>query len=183
MILMRPLTMVAALYAACVLNAQVDCSCEPGRAETLEARQCSLCREAEKQPPSPDIFFLRDANPRKPNRWLALPRRHAVANHPLEEMTPAERTALWTAAIGKAQELFPDAWGVAYNGPKVRTQCHTHIHIGRLIKAQIETAQVKTVSTPAQIPSPDGAGLWIHPVGKKLHVHWGEQICETVLVR
>jgi len=25
--------------------------------------------------------------------------------------------------------------------------------------------------------------VWVHPVGKKLHVHLGEQICETVLWR
>jgi hypothetical protein len=40
------------------------------------------------------------------------------------------------------------------------------------------------VSGPAQIPLPkDDSGLWVHPVGGKLHVHMGEQITETVLFR
>jgi hypothetical protein len=29
----------------------------------------------------------------------------------------------------------------------------------------------------------DGTGLWFHPVGKRLHVHLGEQITETALMR
>ena len=38
-------------------------------AETLDARPCSLCREAEKQPADTRIFFLKDVNPTKPGRW------------------------------------------------------------------------------------------------------------------
>ena len=35
----------------------------------------------------------------------------------------------------------------------------------------------------AQIPTPGVDGYWIHPVNGKLHVHTGEQVCETVLLR
>ena len=98
----------------------------------MQLRQCSLCAEADKQPPGTRIFFVKDRNPNKPNRWLALPVKHLEGQHHLHEMTTAERTELWTAAIAKAKELFGDKdWGVAYNGPTVRTQCHTHLHIGR----------------------------------------------------
>jgi|SRR5260370_22834618 diadenosine tetraphosphate (Ap4A) HIT family hydrolase len=160
---------------------QTQCACDPAQPETMSARQCSLCAEAEKHDSEP-VFFLKDTSPRKPNRWLVLPRKHLAANHPLEEMTLAERTELWTAAIQKAKELWGDDWGLAYNGPKVRTQCHTHIHIGKLLKG-VEEGKVIVVSGAAQIPKPDGDGLWIHPVGGRLHVHLGEQTCETVLLR
>ena len=40
------------------------------------------------------------------------------------------------------------------------------------------------VDGPAAIPVPrDGSGLWIHPQNGKLHVHLGEEITETVLLR
>ena len=162
-------------------SAQVECACDPAKPTTMSARQCSLCAEADKHD-SERVFFLKDTSPRKPNRWLVLPRKHLASNHPLEEMTQAERTELWTAAIQKAKELWGDDWGVAYNGPRVRTQCHTHIHIGKLLKG-VEEGKVVVVNGAAQIPKPDGAGLWIHPVGGRLHVHVGEQTCETVLLR
>jgi hypothetical protein len=73
----RRLLIPVALLAALVLRADfVTCSCDPSKPETLQARQCSLCREAEQQPTDVDVFFLKDANPSKPNRWLALPRTH-----------------------------------------------------------------------------------------------------------
>jgi hypothetical protein len=95
----------------------------------------------------------------------------------------AERARLWTAAIARARELWGGQWGVAINGDEVRTQCHTHIHIGRLLEG-VETGRLVVVAGPAQIPVPrDGTGLWIHPYGQKLHVHLGEQAAETVLAR
>ena len=102
----------------------------------------------------------------------------------LDTMSEADRTALWTAAIAKAKEMWGDKWGLAYNGNASRTQCHAHIHIGKLLDG-IETDNFVVVAGPAQIPVPrDGMGLWVHPVeGGKLHVHLGEQICETVLLR
>jgi diadenosine tetraphosphate (Ap4A) HIT family hydrolase len=162
----------------------IDCACDPAKPASMETRQCSLCREAEKQPANVGVFFLKDINPRKPNRWLALPRAHGGGQHHLHEMTKAHRTELWTAAIAKAKELFgPDDWGLAYNGEKVRTQCHTHLHMGRWVKQAEQAKGFIVVSGPAEIPAPPGAGIWVHPVGNKLHVHVGEQITETVLVR
>jgi hypothetical protein len=168
----------------CVMavNGAVECDCDPARPETMTARQCGLCREAEKQPADVEVFFLKDINPRKPNRWLALPRKHGSGLHHLHDLSEHDRTVLWTAAIQKARELWGDEWGLAYNGEKVRTQCHTHIHIGKLIQG-IETDNFIVVNGPADIPAPPGEGLWIHPVGGKYHVHLGEQTVETTLLR
>jgi hypothetical protein len=161
-----------------------DCQCDVAKPETMAARECALCRETEKQPAEPAVFTLKDINPRKPNRWLALPRFHTKGSHELADMTPAQRTALWTAAIGKAHELWGDKWGLAINATETRTQCHAHIHIGRLLEG-IETDQFIVVDSPAAIPLPHdhSEGFWIHPVDGKLHVHRGEVITETVLLR
>lgn len=160
-----------------------NCGCDIAQPETLQARECGLCREAEKQPGESGIFFLKDINPRKPNRWLALPRVHGKGGHALADMTARERTELWSAAIEKARELFGQEWGLAYNGSLNRTQCHAHIHIGKLLQG-VETPNFVVVNGPAHIPLPeDDGGLWIHPQDGKLHVHLGEQITETVLFR
>ncbi len=157
-----------------------NCTCDLASAESMAKRECGLCREAEKQPQDTLVFFLKDINPRKPNRWLALPRSHA---HTLAGLTPAARLALWTAAIRKAQDLWGDSWGLAANGEIRRTQCHTHVHIGKLLDG-VETPNFLLADGPADIPVPqDGAGLWIHPVGGKLHVHLGEDAPELVLMR
>lgn len=163
----------------------LDCACDPQKPETMKARECSLCAEAEKQPVGTRVFFLKDINPRKPNRWLALPRQHGSGAHHLHDLTAAQRTELWTAAIQRARELFGDTgWGLAYNGEKVRTQCHTHLHIGRFVPVAEQAKGYIVVSKPSEIPAPPGVGIWVHPVGGgKLHVHFGEQITETVLVR
>src|ERR1035441_10343137 len=92
------------------------CLCDVAIPETLEARECGLCKEVEKQPPDVPYFFLRDTNPLKPHRWLALPRFHG--NHPqqLAEMTAEQRTGYWSAAIAKARDTWPnDPWGIAAN--------------------------------------------------------------------
>lgn len=160
-----------------------NCACDPARPETLEARECSLCREAEKQPAHIPVFFLKDINPRKPNRWLVLPRYHGKGAHPLAELSPKQRLDLWTYAIEKARSLFGEQWGLAVNGNESRTQCHAHIHVGKLLEG-VETANFVRVNGPADIPViSDGSGFWIHPEGPALHVHTGEEITETVLVR
>src|SRR5450756_2831670 len=84
------------------------CLCDAAIPETLEARECGLCKEAEKQPADVPYFFLRDTNPNKPHRWLALPRFHG--NHPQQfiEMTRQQRTGYWSAAIAKARETWPN---------------------------------------------------------------------------
>jgi hypothetical protein len=58
-----------------------------------------------------------------------------------------------------------------------------HAHIGKLLEG-VENGPLAVVDGPSQIPVPqDGTGLWIHPEDGKLHVHTGEQITETVLLR
>lgn len=178
---MRPLWISAALLAALVLRADfVTCNCDPAKPETLENRQCSLCREAEKQTPDAAVFFLKDANPSKPNRWLALPRTH---ERPIELLTGAQRAELWTTSMRKAKSLFGDQWAIAYNAPSVQTQCHVHLHLGRLIPG-VETTRFITIAKIGDIPVPaSGEGYWVHPQGNEFHVHTGEQITETVLER
>jgi hypothetical protein len=112
-----------------------------------------------------------------------LPRFHG--NHPqqLQEMTPAQRTGYWAAAIDKAQAEWGDGWGIALNGTEKRTQCHIHIHIGKLLP-DMENNHFVVVDGPAQIPVPkDGEGEWVHPVGGKLHVHIEEPAGELKLQR
>lgn len=175
--------MLCAALAVWPALGAVDCDCDPARPATLETRPCSLCREAEKQPADIPVFFLKDINPRKPNRWLALPRKHYNGRHHLSEMPAAERAVLWRAAIAKAMELCGDDWGLAYNGEKVRTQCHTHIHIGKLLQG-VEEGRFVVVRDASKIPAPPGEGLWVHPIaGGRMHVHLGEQATETVLLR
>jgi diadenosine tetraphosphate (Ap4A) HIT family hydrolase len=171
----------AVLFAALVLRADfVTCNCDAARPETLEARQCSLCREAEKQPADVAVFFLKDANPTKPNRWLALPRTHERS---IDLLSSQQRVELWTAAITKAKALFGNQGALAYNAPSVQTQCHVHLHIGKLIPG-VETSQFIAVAKIEDIPVPaTGEGYWIHRHGEVFHVHTGEQITETVLER
>ena len=179
----RKLILVAAANLA--VWAAIDrCGCDPAQPETLSVRACSLTNEAFKQPESVEFFFLKDANPRKANRTLALPRRIVAREvHELRHLSAKERNQLWREAINKAKELWGDNWGVAYNGVKVRTQCHLHIHIGKLLKG-VDSGTAVYVNRLEDIPVPkDGTGLWIHPVGKRYKVHLNEQICETVLQR
>jgi hypothetical protein len=169
------------LVAVCAY-AQTPCACDVKIPATLDARQCSLTKVTEEQPANIRVFFLPDANPKKPNRLLALPREQAVGMQRFASLTPAAQVELWTQAIAKAKEKWGERWGIAYNGDNVRTQCHVHIHIGRLIEG-VEAGEFLVVDGPAQIPVPGKDGYWIHPVNGKLHVHTGEQICETVLLR
>lgn len=174
-----------AVLAGLSVSAAVDrCACDPAEPATLAERACSLTNEAVKQSGELQVFFLKDANPRKANRTLALPTRIVPGRmHELRHLSHAERTRLWREAIAKARELWGDDWGVAYNGVKVRTQCHLHLHIGKLLKG-VDSGTAILVRRPEDIPVPkDGSGLWIHPSGDRLKVHLNEQICETVLLR
>lgn len=135
-----------------------------------------------KQSGDTQVFFLKDINPRKPNRWLALPVAHGAGLHHLHELPKAARTALWKAAIAKSKEMWGEHWGVAYNGERVRTQCHTHVHIGRIMP-HIENDRYVVVSRAEDIPLEPGEGVWIHGAGKAMHVHTGEQTTETTLMR
>ena len=109
-----------------------------------------------------------------------MPRSHERA---IDLINPEERAELFAAAIEKAKQLFGDQWAIAYNAPSVQTQCHVHLHIGKLIPG-VETGQFITATKIEDIPvPPKGEGFWIHPQGNLFHVHTGEQVTETVLER
>jgi hypothetical protein len=172
------------LFMASLAWAEIaGCACDPANPAALLEQVCSLTSEAIAQPAGPLVFFVQDANPKKPNRWLAVTRVVRKGVYGLRDMTPKERLQLWTAAIGRAKELWGDQWGVAYNGDTMRTQCQPHLHIGKLLPG-VETGKFVVVSGPGRIPAPtDGTGLWVHARGANLHVHLGEQLTETVLLR
>ena len=170
------------LFLLLAQNVVPSCNCNPARPETMQSRSCSLSLEADRQPPNVHVFFVKDINPRKPNRTLAMLTKHGPERYTLDDLTAPERTELWTAAIAKARELWGEDWAVAYNGDKVRTQCHPHIHIGMLNDAAKQEKYL-LVDSPAGIPPPRGSGIWIYGQGQKLRVHTGEQITETALVR
>jgi CDP-diacylglycerol pyrophosphatase len=158
-----------------------NCQCDLARPETLEARECSLCRTVEQYPADVPYLFVRDANPNKPNRWLALPRFHGGQPQQLREMSPEQRAAYWRAAIAKATELWGQEWGIAMNSTEKRTQCHMHLHIGKLLPDQ-EAEGFVTASSPGDIPVPrDSEGMWVHPAGGGYHVHVGDPASELKL--
>lgn len=159
-----------------------QCACDPAKPETMRERPCSLCNEAEKQPADVEFFVLKDINPRKPGRWLVLPRKHGEAEHAFHKMPADERTRMWKFAIAAAREKFGVDWGLAYNGVKVRTQCHMHIHIGKFIPAA-ENSKFRIVKRVEDLPAPEFHGVFVHPVKSGFHVHEDEQIMETALVR
>lgn len=176
---LRPLA--ALLFPLC-LSAQTVCNCDSSKPETMKERQCSLCSEVDQDPPGGPIVFRKDINLRKPNRIIVMPRAHTSGQHLLSDYTPQQRFELWTAAINKGKEKWGDQWGVAYNGDRVRTQCHAHLHVSKLLDG-VEWGTPLVISSPAEIPLPEGKAMWIHPAGDKLHVHMDDQIAETVLLR
>src|SRR6266567_35619 len=130
------------------------CLCDVAVPATLEARDCGLCKEVEKQPADIPYFFLRDTNPTKQHRWLALPRFHGGHPQLMSDMTSEQRAGYWAAAISKAREVWGDqGWGVALNGTEKRTQCHIHIHIGKLLP-DYENDKFVVVDKPSEIPAP-----------------------------
>jgi len=166
------------------LGAQrLPCACDHPTHAAYDTRGCGLCAEVDKAPPNVPVVFVKDNSPLKPNRWLALPRRHADKPFQLlGDLTQAERTALWREAIVKARDQWGTRWGVAMNGMVSRGQCHVHVHIGRLIDG-VEWGEFKEVSGPEEIPDPGESGIWVHSgANGKLHVHV-EIATETVLAR
>lgn len=193
---MRSCLVLVSLIALSTAAARSDirgCVCDLKSPETATVRGCSLCLEAEKRPETEPFFVLRDVNPTKPNRWLVLPRAAYDGINPLSKMSAEARLGLWTLAIGKAREVWGDGWGIAMNGDISRTQCHLHVHVGKLLEHQEpgdelpdapKRAEGKYVDGPADLPAlADGTGMWFHPVGNRLHVHAGEQATEFVLLR
>ena len=171
------------LLSLCALAQPMSCACDHVSKAALDQRNCGLCGEVEKAPGTGPVVFVKDNSPLKPNRWLALPRRHTANKiQVVTELTQDERTALWREAIGRAKETWGDKWGLAMNGVNSRGQCHVHVHIGRLIDG-VEWGEYKEIGGPEEVPDPGDLGLWIHPVANgKLHVHV-EMSTETVLAR
>lgn len=183
MFLSRSLTALVLLLLPLTRADVRNCQCDPARPETMEARECGLCSVAEKQPPDVQFFSIHDANPNKPNRWLVMPRFHGNRPQQLLEMTPEQRTAYWTTAIAKGREHWGEEWGLALNSTDRRTQCHLHLHVGKLLPG-VEDDHFVTVDKPADIPvPPDGEGIWIHPVDGRIHAHVGEPAGELKLQR
>ena len=178
---MRCCSIVLALTLPVACWAELhNCSCDAAKAESLAERQCSIDRSLQDAPTSPAFLFLKDTNPTKRNRTLAIPRVNVVR---LAEMSSGDRAQYWNAAIAKARELWGDEWGIAMNGESARTQCHLHLHLGKL-RPDAELPDGVTVDGTSVIPVPEGTtGLWVHAVNGKLHVHAGQQINETVLIR
>src|SRR5712672_2593342 len=116
---MRMAVLVAVCMLGTALRAQTNCPCDPKDPETLKERPCALCAAAEKQPPGIHVFFLQDTSPRKPNRWLALPRAHSPGMHEMAALDARQRAELWSDAIAKAKELWGERWAVAYNAEKL----------------------------------------------------------------
>ncbi len=99
----------------------------------------------------------------------------------MSALTKSDKQELWKTAIAKAQELWGNEWGLAINAEGFRTQCHTHIHIGKLIKG-LAPGKYVDVKNIADIPAPGATGIWVEPKGNLLRVHLGELVTETVLI-
>lgn len=179
-----PAPWLAFIFAPGLLWGDVSaCACDWSNPELMKARNCSLSNEALKQPGNVEFFILKDINPRKPGRWLALPRKPGSGAHDLYQLPRDERARLWRFAMAEAEKLFPGrAWGLAYNGSKVRTQCHLHIHIGRWVPAA-RTSKFRLVRRVEDIPALEEGGVLLYPVPEGFMVLTGEQIMETALVR
>ena len=159
----------------------VGCPCDHADAASMGPRVCSLCKTAERQ--TEDVYFLKDINPAKPNRYLALPRAHADGLQAVGEMPPAERTRVWTAAIARAEELFGARWGLAHNSYFFRTQCHAHIHMGPL-SPEVRDENGTLYDRPGDFPAVGAEkGMWIHPKDGKYCVHLDRDLAEIVLIR
>lgn len=159
----------------------VSCPCDHAKPETLAARVCSLCKEADSQ--STEVFFLKDINPHKPHRYLALPKGHDRELQAVGTMGADERERYWQAAIAKAEELYPGGWGLASNGHLFRTQCHAHLHIGPL-SPDVSESGGSLFDHPKDFPhtGPE-QGVWVHPRAGKFCLHLDRALAEVVLER
>ncbi len=158
----------------------VGCPCDHAEPDSLNPRVCSLCGTAERQ--SEPIYFLKDINPRKPNRYLALPKMHGRGFQSTAHLPPDLRGTLWRRAAERAEELYPGRWGLAQNSHYFRTQCHAHIHIGPL-SPEVEDVGGTVYHSAAEIPNvgPE-QGLWLHPRDGGYCVHLDRDLAEIVLV-
>lgn len=173
------------LFAVVYLDALppiVACPCDHATPESLAARVCSLCKTAEERSGEP-VYFLKDINPHKPNRYLALPKAHGSGFQSTSSLTPALRARLWESAVKRAEKLFPGRWGIAENSHFFRTQCHAHLHIGPL-SPEVEDSGGTLYDSTADFPNPaPQGGMWLHPKDGKYCVHLDRDLAEIVLLR
>ena len=159
----------------------VDCPCNHAEPSSMDSRVCSLCGTAERE--DHEIYFLKDINPRKPNRYLALPKAHESGFQSTIDLTPELRARLWRRAAERAEELYPGRWGLAQNSHFFRTQCHAHIHIGPL-SPEVQDEGGSLYGTVEQFPNVGpGQGMWLHPKNSMYCVHLDRDLAEIVLVR
>ncbi len=178
-------TIAALLLLACASIAAprpvVECPCDHAASESLQLRVCSLCKTAEDH--SGPIYFLKDINPHKPNRYLALPKTHGSGFQSTSSLAPALRAQLWKSAIERAEDIFPGRWGIAENSHFFRTQCHAHLHIGPL-SPEVEDSDGSLYDSTADFPNPaPRGGMWLHPKDGAYCVHLDRDLAEIVLVR
>ncbi len=178
-----PMLVVGALCGLVPLvpMAVVSCPCDHARTDSLGSRVCSLCQTAETE--SEEIYFLRDINPLKPSRYLALPKPHGSGFQSTADLSEELRAKLWSRAAERAEELYPGRWGLAQNSHFFRTQCHAHIHIGPL-SPEVDDIGGTLVATAEEVPNvgPE-QGIWMHPRKAMFCVHLDRDLAEIVLVR
>lgn len=159
----------------------VSCPCDHAEPKTLADRVCSLCGTAEQQ--QAEIYFLKDINPHKPNRYLALPKAHGAGYQSTSDLPEDLRAKLWRGAARRGEELFGARWGVAQNSHYFRTQCHAHLHIGPL-SPEVEDTGGELFATVEEFPNhgPE-QGVWVHPREGQYCLHTDRDLAEIVLVR
>ena len=159
----------------------VECPCDHAKAASMASRACSLCGTAEQA--TDEVYFLKDNNPHKPNRYLALPKAHAAGYQSTHDLSPQLRAELWRKAAARAEELFPGRWGLAQNSNFFRTQCHAHVHIGPL-SPEVEDIGGTLYASGGEIPNVSpGQGIWMHPKQGRFCVHLDRDLAEIVLIR
>ncbi len=184
---MAPFRLLAAAAAACwaliplVPMPVVDCPCDHADPESLSPRVCSLCGTAEEA--SEEIYFLKDINPHKPNRYLALPKSHGSGFQSTAHLPSESRARLWQRAAERAENIYPGRWGLAQNSHFFRTQCHAHIHIGPL-SPEVEDTGGTLYESVGEFPNvgPE-QGIWVHPKNRAFCLHLDRDLAEVVLVR
>jgi hypothetical protein len=150
-------------------------SCACSNIDDLAAPECSLCGEAVRRRPQRDggsTIVIEDKNPCK-GRWLALPLEHrGPCMQTLSTLSPKARGDLGRTAVAKAAAEFGPGFGLAINPPDQRTQCHLHVHIGRLRPNVTCSATIAAVSSPDDVFAiATDQGMWVHAAGGGYHVH------------
>lgn len=154
---------------------RLSCSCS--NIDDLGA-ECSLCNEAVRRRPEhgSSTIVIKDRNVCK-GRWLALPQEHrGPCIQTLPTVSPQARRDLGRTAIAKALAEFGPGFGLAINPSAERSQCHLHVHIGRLRPNVACSAVMASVSSPDEVfAAATDQGVWVHAAGGGYHVHTSER--------